>query len=136
MSFLVDTNVVSELRKGRRANPNVRRWYGSLADEEVFLSVLSVGELRRGVELIRRRDTRSAESLDAWLAHLVAAHGERLLPVNGNVAEMWGRMSVPDRVPVIDGLLAATAMVHGLTLATRNVRDIERTGVSFVDPFA
>ena len=136
MSFLVDTNVVSELRKGGRANPNVRQWYGSLADEDVFLSVLTVGELRRGVELIRRRDTRSVESLDAWLAQIVTGHAERLLPVDDNVAEMWGRLSVPDRVPVIDGLLSATAMVHGLTLATRNVKDIERTGVSFVNPFA
>lgn len=135
MSFLVDTNVVSELRKGRRCDPNVWQWYGSLADEEVFLSVLSIGELRRGVELIRRRDTRSADSLDAWLAQIVSAHAERLLPVDGNVADMWGRMSVPDPVPVIDGLIAATAMVHGLTLATRNVKDIERTGVSFVNPF-
>ncbi len=136
MSFLVDTNVVSELRKGKRCDPNVWQWYGSLADEDVFLSVLSVGELRRGIELIRRRDTRSAESLDAWIGQIVSAHGERLLPVDGRVAEMWGRICVPDPAPVVDGLLAATAMVHGLTLATRNVRDVERTGVSFVNPFA
>ena len=91
MSFLVDTNVVSELRKGERCDPSVRRWYGSLADQDVFLSVLSVGELRRGVELIRRRDERSAESLDAWLSQIVAAHADRLLPVDGNVAEIHCR---------------------------------------------
>ena len=135
MSFLVDTNVVSELRKGGRANRNVRQWYGFLADEEVFLSVLSVGELRRGVKRIRRRDARSAGSLDAWLAQLVTAHAECLLPIDGNVVEMWGRMS-PSRSRA-DDRRSARVNSHGPRIdATRNVKGVERTGVSFVNPFA
>ncbi len=135
MSYLVDTNVLSELRKGRRCDPKVLRWFAAVAEEDVFLSVLVVGEIRRGIERIRRRDARSARALDGWLRKLVAGHRERVLPVDETVAEEWGRLSVPDPMPVVDGLLAATARVHGLTLATRNVRDVARTGVSCVNPF-
>jgi predicted nucleic acid-binding protein len=136
LSYLVDTNVISELRKGERADQGVRSWFAELADEEVFLSVLTVGEIRRGIEGIRRRDAAAAAALDSWLSRVVEAHRDRIIQVDRAVAEEWGRMSVPDPLPVIDGLLAATAKVTGLTLATRNVSDVERTGVDFVDPFA
>jgi predicted nucleic acid-binding protein len=132
---LVDTNVLSELRKGRRCDPRVLRWFAQLPDRDIFLSVLTVGEIRRGIESIRRRDGRSARVLDAWLRKLMAGHRERILPVDESVAEEWGRLSVPDPVPVVDGLMAATAKIHGLTLATRNVRDVARTGVACVNPF-
>ncbi|MGH9369037.1 MAG: type II toxin-antitoxin system VapC family toxin [Thermoanaerobaculia bacterium] len=135
MSYLVDTNVLSELRKGRRCDARVSRWFAAVSDEDVFLSALVVGEIRRGIERIRRRDGRSARALDAWLRRLVASHRDRILPVDETVAEEWGRLSVPDPVPVVDGLTAATARVHGLTLATRNVRDVARTGVPYVNPF-
>lgn len=135
MSYLVDTNVISELRKGDRADAAVRAWFEAVADEEIFLSVLTVGEMRQGVERIRRRDPVAALALDSWLAHVVEAHRERLLPVDRLVAEEWGRMSAPDPLPVVDSLLAATASVSGLTVATRNVGDFERAGVDFVDPF-
>ena len=135
MSFLVDTNVVSELRKGRRCDAHVARWYGSLDDGDIYLSVLTIGELRRGIELLRPRDVSSAERLDDWLAQVVSAHTERMLPVDSSVAEVWGRLNAPDPVSVIDGLLAATAIVHDLTLATRNVGDVERTGVAYLNPF-
>jgi len=135
LSYLLDTNVISELRKGERGDVNVARWYESLAEDEVFLSVLTIGELRRGVELIRRRDSTSAERLDAWLANVSSEHSDRILPVDAAVAERWGRLNVPDPVPVVDGLLAATALIHGFTLATRNVKDVEGTGVSCVNPF-
>ena len=135
MSFLVDTNVLSELRKGRRCDPRVSRWFSSIPDEQVFLSVLAVGEIRRGIERIRRRDTRSARALDAWLRRLLASHRDRILSVDEAIAEEWGRLNVPDPIPVVDGLLAATARVHGLTLATRNVKDVARTGIPCVNPF-
>jgi predicted nucleic acid-binding protein len=136
MSFLVDTNVVSELRKGRRANPNVRSWFESVDDAEVYLSVLVIGELRQGVESLRRRDPASAAQLDRWLHELVAIHAKRVLPVDAAIADRWGRLSVPDPISAVDGMLAATALVHSLTLVTRNVRHVRRTGVRHVDPFA
>ena len=135
MSFLVDTNVVSELRKGARANPRVAAWFAGLAEEEVYLSVLTVGEIRNGIERIRRRDRRAATALDRWLRTLVRDYEDRLLPVDRAVAEQWGRLNVPDPVPVVDGLLAATAAVHSLVLATRNVKHLERTQVALFDPF-
>ena len=134
-SYLLDTNVVSELRKGERADGNVRSWFAGLADGEIFLSVLTIGEIRRGIEGVRRRDPDSAASLDRWLAQLTEAHAERILPVDRAIAEEWGRMNVPDPLPVVDGLLAATARVLDLTLATRNVGDVEAAGIELLDPF-
>ncbi|HXV05594.1 MAG TPA: type II toxin-antitoxin system VapC family toxin [Solirubrobacterales bacterium] len=136
MSYLLDTNVVSELRKGERADANVRAWFSELPDAEIYLSVLTIGEIRRGVENVRRRDPDSAAALDSWLARLGEAHRDRILPVDRAIAEEWGRMNVPDPLPVVDGLLAATAKVAGLTLATRNVADVESSGVELVDPFS
>ena len=136
MSYLLDTNVISELRKGKRAAPNVAAWFADLADEEIFLSVLTIGEIRRGIESVRRRDSNSAAALDRWLASLSEAHAERILSVDQAIVEEWGRMNVPDPLPVVDGLLAATARVLDLTLATRNVSDVEGTGVDLLDPFA
>jgi toxin FitB len=136
VTYLIDTNVVSELRKGDRADPNVASWFAGLADEEVFLSVLTLGEIRRGIESIRRRDPKAAAALESWLGRVSEAHRERVLPIDRSVAEEWGRMNVPDPLPVIDGLLAATAKVTGLTLATGNTADIERTKVALVNPFA
>jgi predicted nucleic acid-binding protein len=134
-AYLLDTNVVSELRKGERANLNVSSWFAGLADENIFLSVLTIGEIRRGIESVRRRDLDSAASLDRWLTSLSEAHAERILPVDRAIAEEWGRMNVPDPLPVVDGLLAATARVLGLTLVTRNVADVEASGVELFDPF-
>jgi len=136
LSYLLDTNVISELRKGQRADANVTAWFADVADEEIFLSVLTIGEIRRGTESVRRRDPDAAASLDSWLARLSEAHTERILPIDRAIGEEWGRMNVPDPLPVIDGLLAATARVLGLTLATRNVADVESTGVELFNPFA
>lgn len=135
MSYLLDTNVISELRKGDRADPNVTAWFADVADEEIYLSVLTLGEIRRGIESVRRRDPDSATSLDSWLSRLSEAHRDRILPVDRAIGEEWGRMSVPDPLPVVDGLLAATAKVLGLTLVTRNVADVEGTGAELLDPF-
>ena len=135
MSYLLDTHVISELRKGERADPNVSSWFGDLADEEIYLSVLTIGEIRRAVESVRRRDPDSAAALDSWLARLSEAHRDRILPVDRAIAEEWGRLNVPDPLPVVDGLLAATAKVVGLTLVTRNVADVVGTGIGLFDPF-
>ena len=136
MSWLLDTNIVSELRKGERANPGVRAWLAEAAEESLFTSVLVVGELRRGIESIRRRDVPSALALDRWLEAMTDGFADRILPIDREVAEQWGRLNVPDPVPTVDGLLAATALVHGLTLVTRNTRDGARTGVLLLDPTA
>lgn len=134
--FLLDTNVVSELRKRRRADPNLLRWFARNEAAEFWLSVLVVGELRRGVELIRRRDEVSAARLTTWFDSLMDDYADRVLPVTVAIAERWARITTPDPAPAVDGLLAATALEHGLVLVTRNVSDVARTGVPVVDPFA
>jgi predicted nucleic acid-binding protein len=135
IEYLLDTNVVSELRKQERAHTNVRRWFDDRPNGEVWLSVLVVGELHRGVELVSRRDAESGGVLGAWLDSVLVDYGDRILPVTIGVARRWATLSFPDPVPVIDGLLAATAIEHGLTLVTRNVAHLARTGVALVDPF-
>jgi predicted nucleic acid-binding protein len=135
VTWLLDTNVLSELRKGPRADTGVRRWFDEAVDRDLFTSVLVAGELRRGVESIRLRDRAAADGLAQWLESLVERFGDRLLPIDTAVANRWGELNVPDPVPTVDGLLAATALVHDLTLVTRNVRDVATTGVRWLDPF-
>jgi hypothetical protein len=134
--FLLDTNVISEIRKRERAHPNVSRWVAQTAVEEIGTSVMVLAEIRRGIELKRRSDPDQAKSLDQWFAVMRARLGDRVLPVDEPIAEAWARLGIPDRLPLIDGLLAATAKVRGLTLVTRNVADIRRTGVAVLDPFS
>ncbi len=136
MSWLVDTNILSELRKGTRADAGTRAWFDAARAEELYTSVLVVGEIRRGIELLRRRDPAGADVLDGWLRRLVDDFGDRVLPVDAAVADRWGRLNVPDPVPTVDGLLAATALVHNMTLVTRNLRDVGATGVVALDPSA
>lgn len=136
MKFLLDTNVISEIRKRDRAHPNVARWVARTPVNEIGTSVVVLAEIRRGIELKRRSDPKQAEVLDRWFAQMRTRVGERVLPIDEPIAETWAVMSVRHPLPLIDGLLAATAKVHGLTLVTRNVDDIARTGVSIVDPFA
>lgn len=134
--FLVDTNVISELRKGARADANVRRWFESVDEDAIFLSVLVTGEIRHGIEVIRKRDPRAASTLERWLDDVVQTHSDRVLPVDAATADEWGRLDARGSLPVVDGLLAATARVHDLTLVTRNPRDVARTGVDLLNPFA
>jgi toxin FitB len=136
LNYLLDTNVISELRKGERADANVAAWFAGVGEEEIFLSVLTIGEIRRGIESVRRRDPDSAAALDRWLSLVSEAHGDRVVPIDRAITEEWGRMNVPDPLPVVDGLLAATARVLGLTLVTRNVADVAGTEVELLDPFA
>lgn len=134
MSWLLDTNIVSELRKADRADPSLRTWFAAVDDAELFTSVLVLGEIRRGIESIRRRDATSALALEQWLVRVAVGFGDRVLPVDARVADRWGGLNVPDPIPTVDGLLAATALVHDLTLVTRNVRDVASTGVRTLDP--
>jgi predicted nucleic acid-binding protein len=135
MGYLIDTNVWSELQKRERIHPGVQRWYEGVAKEALYLSVLVVGEVRRGIERLRRRDAQQAERLEQRLEQLQAAMRGRILPVSLSIAERWGHINVPDPLPVIDGLLAATALEHDLILVTRNVADVERSGVRLLNPF-
>lgn len=134
MTFLLDTNVVSEIRK-ETPDPTVSAWFESVSANELFVSVLVVGEIRQGIERLMRRDPAQAEIFEQWLSRLIEFYDDRIVPITSDVAEMWGRLNVPDPVPVVDGLMAATALVHGWTLVTHNVTDVAATGVRLLDPF-
>ena len=136
MKFLLDTNVISEIRKRDRGHPNVARWVNSTPVEEIGTSVIVLAEIRHGIELKRRRDPQQAVSLDRWFMQMRTRLGDRVLPVDEPIAEAWALLGVPNPLPLLDGLLAATAKVHGLTLVTRNVADILPTGVTYLDPFS
>ena|SRR5215472_8551655 len=134
MTYLLDTNVVSELRK-RNPDPNVLAWYASVTSAELFISVLTIGEIRLGIERLRRKDGPQADLLEQWLRGLHVSYRDHLIDVDADVAGEWGRLNVPDPLPVIDGLLAASAKVRGCTLVTRNTADLERSGIALLDPF-
>ena len=135
MSFILDTNVVSEPRKGQRADANLMRWFSSARTEEMYISVLVIGEIRQGIEGLRRRDTLQAGRLESWLEGLRLGYADRILPIDLEAAEEWGRMNVPDPISTRDGLMAATAKVRNMTFVTRNTADVERTGVRLLNPF-
>jgi predicted nucleic acid-binding protein len=135
MNFLVDTNIISELRKRERAHGGVARWAQSVEAIKLHTSVLVIGELRHGIELKRRTDPSQAQALERWLVIVESNLGQRIIPVDSRIADVWGRLGIPDPLPVVDGLLAATAKVHGLTLVTRNVIDMRKTGIQVINPF-
>ena len=134
MSFLIDTNVISEIRKGARCDRHVAAWYASVEPGGLYLSVLVTGEIRRGIERARRRDPERATIFERWLADIGAAFAGRILPVDRVVADEWGRLSAIRTIPAVDGLLAATAKVHELTLATRNIAEVAGLGASVLNP--
>ncbi len=135
MNCLIDTNVISEIRKGKRCNRNVARWYERIADESLYLSVLVLGEIRKGVEKIRARDPAQALAIENWLLAVDKAFSGRVLAVDRLVADEWGRLDAGRPLPVIDGLLAATARIHRMTLVTRNTADIAGLDISLLNPF-
>jgi predicted nucleic acid-binding protein len=135
VSYLIDTNIISEIRKGDRCAPQVSAWYASIADGEIFLSTLVLGEIRKGVELARPSDPDKAAALERWLHQVETAFDGRVLGIDNAVSDHWGRMSAIRPIPVIDGLLAATAVSNGLTLVTRNSRDVAGLGAAVLNPF-
>jgi predicted nucleic acid-binding protein len=137
--YLLDTNVISELRKVRsgKAHANVARWAEQTRIIELFISVVSVQELEIGVLLKERKDEAQGRLLRTWLdQHVLPAFADRILPVDTTVARTSAKLHVPDPRPVRDTLIAATALVHGLTVVTRNLADFSPTGVSTLDPWS
>jgi hypothetical protein len=135
VKHLLDTNIISEVRKGSRCNSKVAAWYGSIEGTKIYLSVLALGEIRKGLEHIRRSDRTRARTLDIWLAAIATSFADRILPIDQAIADEWGRMSAKRPVSTIDALLAATAKVNGMTLVTCNVGDIADLGAKVLNPF-
>ncbi len=136
--YLLDTNLISELRKRDRANPGVTRFFSRLAEQETpaYISVITIGELRRGVELIRQRgDQTQARALEAWLQSLLDDYADNMLDFGRDEAQVWGRLRVPQSENALDKQIAATALTYDLTLVTRNVRDFAATGARLHNPF-
>ena len=135
--FLLDTNVVSESRRGQRRNPGVAAWFAGVAVTDLFISALTIGEIRKGIMLVASRgDHTQAANLDSWLRGILAVFADRILTVDASVADTWGQLYAIRNVPAIDGLLAATAIVHDLTLVTRNVSHVQGLGADLLNPFS
>jgi predicted nucleic acid-binding protein len=135
MPYLLDTCIVSELRKPG-INPGVSAWISSINANEVFLSVLTIGEIRSGIELHRLRNPAGAGNLERWLLGLETHYAERILPITAKVADRWGRLSPSQPLPAVDGMIAATGLEFQLIVVTRNVSDFQRSGVSTLNPFS
>lgn len=133
MSFLLDTNVLSELRRAR--NPSVRAWAESVEDAELYLGILTLAEIRKGIEQLRRRDPGQAEVFAPWLVGLQSQFSARILAIEERVSSRWGYLNAARGRNTVDSLIAATAYVHELTVATRNTQDFEGCGIALVDPF-
>ena len=135
MSYLMDTCVVSELRKPH-CNLGVAAWMSGIQPDEVFLSVLTLGEIRRGIELQRPKDAKAAASLERWLLGLESHYADRILPITASIGECWGSLCPSQPLPLTDGLIAATALEHKLIVVTRNTADFLRSGVNTLNPFS
>ncbi|MGO9752367.1 MAG: type II toxin-antitoxin system VapC family toxin [Solirubrobacteraceae bacterium] len=133
MSYLLDTNVISEIRRGRDAN--VRAWAASISDSEVHLSVLTVGEIRKRIDRLRARDGAQADVFATWLEELVVRFASRIFSVDVRVAHQWGSLNAATPRNTVDSLIAATAFVHDLTVVTRNTSDFEGCGVRLLNPW-
>lgn len=136
--FLIDTNVISEQRKQDKANPGVRRFFQQLKTDgkPSYISVITVGELRRGVELIRYRgDEVQAELLEKWLLSMLGEYADNILDFSTEESQVWGRLRVPHDENTLDKQIAATALIYDLALVTRNVNDFTDTGVKLLNPF-
>ena len=132
--FLIDTDVLSALAK-RRRNVNVENWIGRQRSSDLFLSVIVIGEIERGIALQRAKDPNFAAMLARWLDQVLVVYGDRVLPFDLASARRWGQLSATIGHNGADLQIAATALEHGLTVVTRNVSDFEPTGVSVLDPF-
>jgi toxin FitB len=136
--YLIDTNIIGELRKRDRSNPGITRFFSQIAEQEAisYLSVITIGELRRGVDIIQHRgDFAQAKSLENWLQTILDNYAENILDFGREEAQIWGRLRVPHPENSLDKQIAATALVYDLTLVTRNVKDFAATGVTLLNPF-
>lgn len=136
--YLIDTNIISEIRKRDHAHPGVTRLFNDFQNmgSTVYLSSITIGELQRGISLCRQRgDTQQAKLLEQWLDSVVSGFDGHILSFCTNCARVWGHLCAPDNTNVLDKQLAATALVYDLTLVTRNVRHVANTGVKFLNPF-
>ncbi len=133
MSFLLDTNAVSEIRRGR--DPNVRAWADTVDGSELHLSVLTVGEIRTGIDRLQRRDPIQADVFTRWLGELRTRFAGRILPVDARVADQWGVLNAVASRNTVDSLIAATAHVHELTVVTRNLKDFQGCHVPLLNPW-
>jgi len=134
--YLLDTNILSEIRKGAgRAKPEVWQWWLGMANEELWLSVLTNGEIRKGIDRLAVRDPARTLVLERWLDEVKNSYQERLLGVDCSIAEHWGRLQAVRTLPEVDALLAATALKHDLTLVTRNTADFTGLGLRLLNPF-
>ncbi|MBE7422760.1 MAG: type II toxin-antitoxin system VapC family toxin [Zoogloeaceae bacterium] len=136
--YLVDTDVISEARKREKADAAVLAFFREAAgnDDAIYLSAITVGELRRGVERIRHRGDRTqADQLEKWLGRVLDEYAENILPLDAEIGQVWGRLRVPHPENPLDKQIAATALIHDLTLVTRNVRHYEGLGVRLLNPF-
>jgi predicted nucleic acid-binding protein len=135
MNYLIDTNIISEVAKGKRCDVNVSEWYASIRSSDLYLSVLVLGEIRKGVERARPNNAPYAASLETSLGKVRQAFNGRILAVDEAVSDEWGRMSARRPLPGADGLLAATAKVHRMTFVTRNVAEVADLGANILNPF-
>lgn len=136
MTYLLDANVISEARR-TAGDTNVLRWFDEVDSADLHTSVLVIGEIRKGIDRLRRRgDDAQATIFDDWLSSVKAGFADRLLPVTLAVAERWGQLDAISPVGIVDGLLAATALEHDLTLVTRDTKALAGTGVRLLDPWA
>ena len=136
--YLLDTNVLSELRKRQKANEGVRKFFDTViaSGESLYISVVTIGELRRGIELIRHRgDTTQANRLERWLGVILDQYQDNILDLDVDIAQLWGKLRAPHPENALDKQIAATAMIYGLTVVTRNDRDFLKTGATVLNPF-
>lgn len=134
MRYLLDTNAVSEPKR-KRPDPRAAAWLRGVDQADLYVSVLSLGEIESGIAKLARKDPQAAAMFDEWARVIRADFANRIVAVDLEIASVWGRISAPHSLPIVDALLAATAMVHGMTLVTRNVRDIADTGVTILNPW-
>jgi predicted nucleic acid-binding protein len=134
VSYLLDTNALSELRK-RRPDPRVMGWFGTAPKAELYLSCLTIGEIRRGIERLRRKDEVQAKAIERWLAGLRHFYQDRIVPIDIEITERWGQLSAAVTLPAVDGLLAATALTRGWTVVTGNVADFTPSGARVLNPW-
>jgi predicted nucleic acid-binding protein len=134
--YLLDTNVLSELRKANRCDAGVRQWFEEAASEDLFISVVVLGEIRQGIERIRQRDQAQARALEKWLQWVTAEFGDRVLPVDEKIADQWGRLGGRQPIPVLDAFLAATAITHDLSVVSRDMDGFRNTGARVINPFS